>query len=143
MAYTNPTVDDFKAFFARDFVYGNTDATVMDSDIVRAEGEMELSINPNLLNNQATYTNAALYLSAHYLVMNLRAASQGLTGSYPWMTQSKSVGNVSESFAIPQRLLDNPEFAALVKTYYGERYLEIILPLLSGQMFSVCGRTNP
>ena len=143
MAYTNPTTTAFKAYFDRDFPYGSTDATVKDTDILKAIANMILGINQDIFIDQPTYTQGALLLSAHYLVMNLRASAQGIAGQYNWLQTSKNVGSVSESFQIPQRILDNPELAWLSKTYYGEQYLMMVLPNLTGQMTWVCGRTNP
>lgn len=141
--YVNPTVTDFQDYFVRDFTYGSTPETVMDQDIINAESDASEFINYCLFTNQSNYSAGFLQLSAHFLVLNLRAGSQGLQGQWPWMQTSKSVGNVSEGFTIPQRILDNPEYAMLTKTYYGSKFLFMILPQLSGQIFTVYGRTNP
>lgn len=143
MAYTDPTVSDFKNYFSRDFPYGVTNDTVKDSDIVRAMSDATAGTNQDLFISQGFYTIGFLMLSAHNLVMNLRASAQGIAGQYPWMQTSKGVATVNESYVIPQRILDNPELAMLSKTYYGAKYLGQILPQLSAAMFSVCGRTNP
>lgn len=142
MSYTNPTVSDFQAFYQRDFPFGNLDlTTVNDLDIGKALVQMENFINPCLFMNQNSYTQGALALTAHWLVINLRASSQGIAGKTEWITQSKSVGPVSTSLAIPDRLLENPEFAWLVSTTYGTMYLIQVLPALTGQMFVVAGAT--
>lgn len=139
---TNPTATEFKAHFTRDFPYGSTDDTVMDADITKAIAEADVNFNSALWPTQGVYTLAFLYLAAHYLVMDLRASSQGISGNYSWMTASKGAGGVNESFTIPQRVLDNPYFAMLSKTNYGAKYLSLALPQLAGQVFSVCGRTQ-
>lgn len=140
--YTNPTVADFKGYFTRDFPYGATPDTVQDADIQRGIDETALVINPALMGTQAFYTTCFLYLAAHMMVLNLRASSQGIAGNYDWLINSKGVGNVSEGISIPQRILDNPELAMLAKTPYGAKYLNLILPYLSGQVFTVHGRTH-
>lgn len=144
MAYTAPQVADFKTQFARDFPYG-TDPTiaVLDSDITSAFNLTDISINQALWGSQMAYTLGYLYLSAHYLVLNLRASSQGLNGQYNWTQNSKSVAGVSEGFTIPQRIIDNPDFMAYTKTNYGAAYLNLLWPLLCGQTFTVCGTTQP
>lgn len=142
-AYIDPTVADFQAYFVRDFPYGNTQDTVMDSDITKAMAECKFLLNPSLFSDQNQYSIGFMYLTAHYLVMDLRMASQGIAGSYSWLSNSKAVGNVSESFSIPQRILDNPELAYLSKTNYGAKYLSLILPNLTAQVFVVRGRTLP
>lgn len=143
MPFTNPTVADFKAYFTRDFPYGVTPETVNDSDIQRAIDEAAVFINSELFGAQVNYNIGFLLLSAHNLVMNLRMSSQGLSGQFSWLQQSRSAGSVSESLAIPQRILDNAEYAMLTKTNYGAKFLFMILPQLSGQVYTVRGRTLP
>jgi hypothetical protein len=142
-AFINPSVSDFKSYFVRDFPFGtNAQTTVIDQDVMNALGDMAVTINPALFSDQNTYFLCALNLAAHMLVMNLRASSQGMSGQFGWLQQSKGVGGVSESFAIPQRVLDNPTFAWYSKSNYGAKYLSLLLPLLAGNYFSVMGRTN-
>lgn len=142
MGYINPTIDDFKSYFIRDFPYGTTPDQVMDNDIVKALNLAAVNFNQCLWGNQNTYTIGFLLLSAHFLQINLQASSQGLSGQYSWLVSSKSVGSVSEGLTIPDRILANPEFAMLSKTRYGAEYLFLLLPQLAGQMFSVPGRTH-
>jgi len=144
LAYNNPTVDEFKAYWFRDFPYG-TDAntSVLDADITKAFGQTNVNMNQNLFSSQEDYTIGYMLLAAHFLVIDLRMASQGIAGAYSWITTSKAVGSVSESFQIPQRILDNPEFAMLSQTNYGAKYLQLLLPRLTGQMFNVYGSTRP
>ena len=144
MAYSNPTIDDFKNYFTRDFPYGiDPNTSVLDADIGKAYGQVNFAINPALFTNQENYTLGYLWLAAHWLVTDLRASSQGIAGQYNWLENSKSVGSVSEGFAIPQRILDNPYFAGLTKTNYGAKYLQLLLPALAGQVFIAPGRTKP
>lgn len=140
MAYVNPAISDFKAYFNRDFPYSNADlSTVQDNDIQKALDQQQNLINPCLFYNQAIYTQGALLMAAHFMVLNLRASAQGIAGKFDWLQSSKSVGGVSGSFSIPERLLENPEFSILVSTTYGTQFLYIVLPLLTGEMYSVYG----
>jgi hypothetical protein len=116
---------------------------VLPQDITNAFNLVDMKINPALWDNQISYTLAYLLLAAHYMCLALRASSQGLNGQYNWVQNSKAVGSVNESFTIPQRVIDNPELMMLTKTNYGAQYLELLLPQLAGQMFSVCGSTRP
>lgn len=144
MAFSNPSVADFKSFFDRDFPYGTDMATsVLDSDITKAFVMTNVNFNPDFFADQGSYNVGYLLLSAHYLVMNLRASSQGMNGQFNFLQNSKAVGQVSEGFAIPQRILDNPEWAILMKTNYGAQYMQLILPQLSGQIFIAYGSTRP
>lgn len=143
MAYQNPSVADFKSYFDRDFPYGtDMETEVMDSDITKSFQLTNINFNAGLWPNQASYTVGYLLLSAHYLVMNLRQSSQGLNGQFSFLEQSKSVGSVSQAFAIPQRVLDNPDWSVLMQTNYGAQYLQILLPQLCGQIATVFGRTR-
>ena len=142
--YLNPAVADFKNQFIRDFPYGtDPQVSVIDQDIANAFRFVNLAINPGLWDDQGSYTLGYLLLTAHYMVLNLRASSQGLNGQYNWAQNSKAVQGVSEGFQIPQRIIDNPDLMMLTKTNYGAQYLQLVLPLLAGMMFPVCGRTKP
>lgn len=144
MAYTPPTVAEFKTFFSRDFPYGATPDTVTDDDIQRAIDEAVAFVNEGLFCSQESYTTAVLYLSAHNLVTNLRLSSQGInSGQFAWLQNSRAAGSVSESLAIPDRIMANPEYAMLTTTGYGGKFLMMVIPGLSGQIFTVCGRTLP
>lgn len=145
--YENPNVDDFKYFFYRDFPYCPSEKYddtnyVLDRDIQRAIEETAIFINSAFASTQESYTNQFLYLTAHNMVMNLRSSSQGLNGQYSWLQNSRGAGGVSESLAIPDRILENPELAMLAKTNYGAKYLLMIIPQISGQVFTVCGGTR-
>jgi hypothetical protein len=143
-AFNDPTVADFKAYFVRDFVYGEDPAlNVMDTDIDKGISDATAFINTGLFYEQAVYTVAFLNLSAHFMVTSLQSSSQGANGQYNWLQASKSVGSVSEGFSIPQRILDNPQYAWLSRTAYGLKFLMLILPQLSGQVFTVEGSTRP
>lgn len=143
MSYAPPSVADFKAYFTRDFPYGTDPATtVLDADIQKALDQAGFNFNESFFSTLAQFKMAYLYLAAHYLVLDLQMASQGVAAQFNWLEQSKSVGSVSQSFSIPQRILDNPEFSYLTKTPYGAKYLTLILPQITGQVFAVRGRTH-
>ena len=144
MAYTNPSVTDFQNQFVRDFPYGtDPENNVLNSDITNAFNFTNFNINQALFQNQAQYTLGYLLLSAHYLVLNMRASSQGINGQYNFLEQSKGVGALNSSFAIPQRILDNPYWSMLTKTNYGSEYLQLLLPQLAGQMMNAFGTVLP
>lgn len=140
MAYTNPSVADFKNFYTRDFPYGtDPNVSVLDEDITKAFTFANINVNQALFGDQGSYNVGYLLLSAHYLVMNLRSSSQGINGQFAFLEASKGVGAVNVSFSIPQRVLDNPDWSVLMKTNYGATYLQILLPALAGQMYTVPG----
>lgn len=144
MAFTNPSVQNFKDFFVRDFPYGTDPNTaVLDADITKAFTFTNVNVNQALFGDQGSYNVGYFLLSAHYLVMNLRASSQGINGQFNFLQQSKSVGAISEAFGIPQRVLDNADWAILCKTNYGAQFIQLVLPQLGGQIYTVCGSTQP
>ena len=143
MAFVKPTVGDFKTYFFRDFPYNlDPNLGVTDLDITKAMGEADMIINDQLVGTQEDYNKIYLLLTAHYLVMDLRMAGQGINGNYSWITSSKSVGSVSEGYAIPNIFLDNPLLSMLAKTNYGAKYLNLIYTNFIGSMFTVGGRTH-
>jgi len=144
MKYANPTIQEFKEYWSRDFPY-STDPKegVTDSDIAKAFTQANFSINENLFGNQVDYTTAYMLLAAHYLVIDIRLATQGLNSTYQWAVASKSVGSVSESYAIPTKFQNSPYLTMLSQTGYGGKYLQLILPLMVGNVLSIPGRTLP
>jgi len=144
MKYANPTVQEFKEYWFRDFPYSdNIEEGVTDADIAKAFTQANFAINQNLFSTQADYTTAYMLLAAHYLVLDLRLAAQGLNSTYQWAVASKSVGSVSESYSIPSRFQNNPYLTMLSQTGYGGKYIELLLPLMSGNVLSIPGRTLP
>lgn len=144
MSYINPSVADFKAYFYRDFPYGtDVETQVIDQDITKAYVMVNINVNQALFGDQGSFNVGYLLLSAHYLVMNLRASSQGINGQYNFLQSNKSVGSIAEAFSIPQRILDNPDLAMLCKTNYGAQFIQLILPQLTGQIFNAFGSTRP
>jgi len=149
MAFTPPTIDDFKTQFFRDFAYAvpvggsggdNTDLSkVTDLDITNALAMAGVNINPAIFPTQAIYTMGYNMLSAHFLCQSLQAAAQGLGGSAQWLTVGKTVGDISESFNIPEKILRSPFLALLSKTSYGCTYLSMISPLLVGNVIGIQG----
>ena len=146
-------VADFKAFFTRDFVYGTGLEKVRDADIQKGLNLASTIFNPCLFDTTdvgggATEANMAyLYASAHFLVLDLRAAG-GLTkknlgkgaraqGEGP--LGSASVSGVSTSYVWPSRVTDNATLFQLTKTPYGQAYLQILTPKLVGNVALVLG----
>lgn len=144
MAYQNPSVQDFKDYFYRAFKFDeDPQIGVTDLDITNAFQMTNTQINQALFCTQEAYTLGYLNLAAHNLVMSIRASSQGLNGQFSFLEQSKSVGSVSQSFAIPDRILQNPYWSVFMKTNYGVAYMMMILPQLTGQIYVVAGSTRP
>lgn len=143
------TVEEFKAYFDRDFPFlpietvEDTLDYVRDKDIEKAMGEAWLNFNSGLFGHKEDRALAFQYLTAHYLVTDLNNSAQGANGSFGGFMSNKSVGNVSVGYNLPQWILDNPMYSLLARTNYGAKYLALIIPLLVGQVFTVAGTTRP
>ena len=151
MDLTTITITQFKSFFPRDFPYApvqvaNTSTVnpldyVLDSDITKAFSEAQSIFNQGLLLDNNSITIAYLYLSAHFLSLDLRQAQEGINGVGSNIVSSRSVGNVSESYSIPERYL-KPTLIGYTKTTYGLRFLDMVAPKLIGNVVAVFGDTN-
>lgn len=153
--------DEFKTFFHRDFPYppepvmdGEDDTEsetevvdplsyVQNNDIQRAIDEANLEFNQDIFPNDNLKKNAFLYLTAHTLVMNLRASAQGISGNYDWLSTSKGVGSVSTSYSIPDEVSRDPLYAIYAKTSYGIKYFQKIYSLRGVTIFTASGATLP
>lgn len=145
MAFTNPSIAEFKLYFERDFPYSALPADgVTDNDIAKAMQVANPNINQCFFADQSIYNVGYLLLTAHNLVLSIQRSGQGLFGTgNAGIEQSKSVGSVSQSFAIPDEYMKNPTFAAFSKTAYGAEYFNLIYPHLVGSMSFAWGRTLP
>lgn len=116
---------------------------VTDADILKALGEASMNFNGRFYETQDLYSTAYLYLTAHYLVTDLQMAAQGAGSSYTGIETSRSVGDVSNSWAVSPRVLANPYLTALSKTGYGSKFLSLLMPRLVGNVRVFAGYTTP
>lgn len=131
--------------FAYVAVGDNTDTEkVTDYDIARAiTAAMQFNFNPGLFSSQAAFTYASNLLCAHYLCETVIAGTTGLNGKAEWLTRAKTVGNVSEDFDIPKRILNSPFLSKLSKTTYGAQFLELVSPQLIANFQTFYRQTLP
>lgn len=116
---------------------------VLDSDIERAFLEAYANFNENLFETEELKKIAFYYLTAHYLCIDKRNADGSYGANVSGMLQSKTVGNVSASYVVPQRYLKNPYFAFLAQTGFGNKYLSYIIPRSVARCMWVAGRSLP
>jgi hypothetical protein len=150
VSFTLPTTAEFKAEFDRDFPFaeaGDSAAValtkVRDADITRAIRDAGVNCNHSLFGTQAEFNAAFLRLVAHYLVSNLMASREGMRSQYNWLTQAKTVGDVTAAFSIPPRILESPTFSFMATTRYGAQYLSFISPRLIGNVASFHRESSP
>lgn len=164
-----PVYVEGKAYFTNDIVYyepnfyqsltdGNTtlptdtdnwqlyndtvDNYIQDSDILRAFNEAKINFNANLFSDDDTIKMVFLYLAAHYLVVDLNNSMNPLAMGFMGFTQSKSVGSVSESYALPSFATNNQVLSQYMQTGYGRKYVSLISPYLIGNIMLIRGRTT-
>lgn len=164
-----PIYKDGKAYFTGDIVYfdnnfykskidGNltdptnttnwvlidetTDNYIQDSDIEKAFEEAGINFNAAIFSNCDTAQLVFCYLAAHYLVIDLNNAQNPLALGVMGYTQSKSVGSVSESYGIPQWIMNNEVLGTYAQTGYGRKYLSLIRPFLTGNIIYTPGAIN-
>ena len=107
-----------------------------DEDIENAIAEAKVNFNVGLFGNSSKLI--FLYLVAFYLTLDF---SNSL-GSTAGITASKSVGSVSESFAVPQWMLKNPMLSIYSTNGYGRKYLSLIQPFITGAVMLFKGGTT-
>lgn len=115
---------------------------ISDNDIERAFTEAKVNFNPNFFADNATAEMVFYYLTAHYLVIDLNNAMNPLAYGLNGFTQSKSVGSVSESYGIPQWIMNNAILSQYAQTGYGRKYLSLIMPYLHGNIILTPGKTT-
>lgn len=110
-----------------------------DADIMNAIAEASVNFNCGLFPDKNTAKLVFLYLVAHYLTIDFINAQGTATAG---ILTSRSVGSVSESYTIPQWILNNSGLAPYSSTGYGIKYCTLIRPYLVGNFFVVKGSIN-
>lgn len=110
-----------------------------DTDILNAYKEAYINFNEGLFPDEETKKLVFLYLTAHYLTVDFNnALGIGQLG----IPTSKSVGSVSQGYAIPLWLQKSAGLSMYATTGYGVKYATLIRPYLIGNIITVCGRTT-
>ena len=121
-------------------INGNVLNYTQDSDIINAIAEASVNFNEGLFSDCCTAKLVFLYLVAYYLTIDFQNAMSPMSGG--GIVQNKSVGSVSEGYAIPQWMLNNPSFSMYAQNGYGRKYLSLIRPYLLGNIILSKGRTT-
>lgn len=123
---------------ANDWTLLQPNDLVSSKDITNAFNEALANFNSYITSDETSLKLMYLYLTAHYLTSDLNAV--GGLGSN--IVNSRSVGSVSESYSVPQWMLDKPMFSMFAKTSYGQKYLSLIAGYTVGYMATIQGGTN-
>lgn len=116
---------------------------ITDADITKAIQEATMMFNVNLgFDKDSNAKIAFSYLTAHFLsiTLNLNGASNGTSG----LLSSRSVGNVSEGYTIPE-WMQNAGYAFFRNSLYGVKYAELTrsLRFANTMPFIIQGMTTP
>ena len=117
----------------------NVENYISDNDIQKAFIEAKMNFNQSLFPKCDECITAFCYLAAHYLVIDLNNALNPFALGGFGLTNSKSVGSVSESYAIPQWVMNDKNLGLYAQTGYGRKYLSLIIPKLHGNIIFTKG----
>lgn len=116
---------------------------VLDADITKAFGEATQSLNQGLFASDADITLGYLYLSAHFLANDIRVAQEGIFSSGSFTLKKRRVANVWEEYSIPEKLVNSVGLNFYTRTGYGLKYLNMVIPKLTGHVALLRGTTTP
>lgn len=119
------------------------DNWIQDADITRAFAEAQVCFNQGLFGTDAQIALGYLYMTAHYLCNDIKASRGGVNSSASFPVTSRSVGSVSEAYAIPEAYAKNPILSMYTQTAYGMKFLAMALPNMTGNMVAVWGGARP
>lgn len=141
------TIAQFKAQYGREFVYGLSPDTAMDSDIQSAINQAVLIHNPDLWDTTTEEPIAFGLIVAHFLAFKLQVAGgvslknvgSGAQSYGRGMIQSKTVSGVSLTYAVSEIVKEDPTLSTFALTEFGVEYLGIAWPRTVAPGFSVPG----
>lgn len=131
-------------------IKGDVDNYLSDADIQKAIQEAKMGFNESLFDDNETedYIGdrnlALMYLTAYYLVMDIKNSTAGLSSNgYASFVSSKSVGGVSESYGVPAWVSGDPMLALYMDNGYGKKYVSMLLPRArANSIMLACGGTT-
>lgn len=115
---------------------------VLDQDITKALNQALINSNERFGEDDNDKVIIFLHLVAYYLLVDLKNSSVGINSAYGGLVSSKSVGDVSESYAIPQWLMNSPMYSMYSQNGYGLKYLSLIAPYLAVTVLYSSGGTT-
>lgn len=146
MSYT-PTIAEFKTFFVRDFPFApasdpaDAENYIIDADITRAISEAEINFNAQYGTDDQCKI-VFMYLIAFYLVTNIQNSTRGLNAQAKFPMNSNSVGGVSVSYQIPDKIAKDMFLSQYTQNGYGMKYLSLVAPFLIGGVSLIEGTTT-
>lgn len=123
-------------------VKGDKFAYITDEDINKAMTQARPNANLMFGGTCQEKINIYLHLIAFYLVFDIKNSSTGINSSFMGTLSSKSVGDVSESYNIPQWMLNDPMYSIYGQNGYGLKYLSLIAPYMAITIMFSRGETT-
>ena len=141
------SVTDFKTYFDRAFDYApttdpNNKAFIRDKDIEDAFAQADLNFNESLWDDEDDKKLAFLFLTAHYLCMDMQMSVKGVNSDSQFPMTSKNVEGVSASYSIPDLYQNDPILNYFSQTQFGCKYLSMLVPRAVGRIAVVRGTTT-
>ena len=142
--FSDVTVEDFKHYFDRHFPFAPADDPdnkeyIRDRDIELAFKQAQVNFNRALWSDPEQAKVAYLFLTAHYLCMDLQMAQAGINSIGHFIVSQKTVGEVSAIYSIPYRYTQSAYTSYLTGTQFGMKYLSLLLPRITGAVGLVKG----
>lgn len=123
-------------------VKGDKYSYITDEDIEKAFTQAKPNANEIFGATCNEKINIYLHLVAFYLVFDIKNSTTGINSSFTGTVASKSVGNVSESYNIPQWMLSSPTYSIFAQNGYGLKYLSLIAPYMAITLMFSRGETT-
>ena len=132
----------------QDGIITNVDTFVKMRGVIQPLKAEDIALKPEEQRSWAWYeihvtNNFDVLKNNQVIYIDKRNADGSYGANVSGMLQSKTVGNVSASYVVPQRYLKNPYFAFLAQTGFGNKYLSYILPRSVARCMWVAGRSLP
>lgn len=115
---------------------------ILDDDIQKAFTQAYPNANINFGATCNEKVNIYLHLVAFYLVFDIKNSSAGINSSFTGTLSSKSVGDVSESYNIPNWMMQDPMYSIYAANGYGLKYLSLIAPYMAITILFSKGNTT-
>lgn len=123
-------------------IKGDKFAYITDEDIEKAMTQALPNANERFGETCTEKRNIYLHLVAFYLVFDIKNSSSGINSSFMGALASKHVGDVSESYSVPQWMLNNPMYSIYGQNGYGLKYLSLIAPYMAVTIMFSRGRST-
>ena len=122
----------------------NLNSFVMDSDIEEAMSEAAAWFPEHAPMVHDEYVTCFLLLTAHFLIKDWQASHQGLNASGSGgILLSRTAGKMSASYAVSTLLQQNPQWQALVDTWWGLKAMTMLARYNVGNVIGVQGAFTP